>query len=79
MLFNSLEFLLFFPAVLIFYFALPYKLRWVVLLAASYVFYMCWKVEYILLIVVSTIVDYYVAQWVHQASLLRKLTENPPS
>ncbi len=67
MLFNSLEFLLFFPAVLIFYFALPYKLRWVVLLAASYVFYMCWKVEYILLIVVSTIVDYYVAQWVHQA------------
>lgn len=29
------------------------------LLAASYYFYMCWKAEYLILIVVSTLVDYY--------------------
>jgi len=31
------------------------------LLAASYYFYMCWRVEYIVLIVGSTLVDYFVA------------------
>jgi D-alanyl-lipoteichoic acid acyltransferase DltB (MBOAT superfamily) len=32
------------------------------LLAASYFFYMSWKIEYIILIIVSTLVDYFVAQ-----------------
>jgi len=31
------------------------------LLAASYYFYMCWKVEYVVLIMISTIIDYIVA------------------
>ncbi len=31
------------------------------LLSASYYFYMCWKLEYIFLILFSTIIDYYVA------------------
>ena len=38
---------------------MPLKHRWILLLAASYYFYMCWKVEYIGLIVLSTIVDYF--------------------
>jgi alginate O-acetyltransferase complex protein AlgI len=59
MLFNSLDFLLFFPIVIGLYFALPYRFRWMMLLAASYYFYMCWKVEYIVLIIVSTLIDYY--------------------
>jgi alginate O-acetyltransferase complex protein AlgI len=59
MLFNSLQFLLFFPAVLAAYFAIPHRLRWILLLVASYYFYMCWKPEYILLIVGSTMIDYY--------------------
>ncbi len=59
MLFNSLAFLIFFPVVVLLYYALPARLRWVLLLIASYIFYMSWKVEYILLIVLSTIVDYY--------------------
>ena len=59
MLFNSLEFLIFFPIVIALYFALPHKFRWVFLLAASYYFYMCWKAEYLILIVISTLVDYY--------------------
>jgi D-alanyl-lipoteichoic acid acyltransferase DltB (MBOAT superfamily) len=62
MLFNSLEFLIFFPIVIALYFATPHKWRWVLLLAASYYFYMCWKPEYIILIIVSTIIDYIAAR-----------------
>lgn len=59
MLFNSYQYLLFFPIVVMLYYALPYRWRWGLLLAASYYFYMCWKVEYIFLIIASTLVDYY--------------------
>ena len=58
MLFNSLQFLAFFPVVVAVYFAMPKRLRWAFLLAASYYFYMCWKPEYVLLIWASTAVDY---------------------
>jgi D-alanyl-lipoteichoic acid acyltransferase DltB (MBOAT superfamily) len=58
MLFNSLEFLIFFPIVVGLYFACPYRWRWVWLLAASYYFYAAWKLEYLLLIIASTLVGY---------------------
>ncbi len=58
MLFNSLHFLIFFLAVAVIYYILPHKARWVMLLAASYYFYMCWKPELIILIVFSTLVNY---------------------
>lgn len=58
MLFNSIRFLIFFPIVVFLYFALAPKYRWVLLLIASYYFYMCWRVEYIILIILSTLVDY---------------------
>jgi alginate O-acetyltransferase complex protein AlgI len=58
MLFNSYEFLIFFPTIVALYFATPYKWRWLLLLGASYYFYMCWKPEYIVLIVISTLIDY---------------------
>ena len=61
MLFNSLEFLVFFPIVVMVYFALPFRFRWVFLLAASYYFYACWEPGYLLLIVASTLVDYVAA------------------
>lgn len=61
MLFNSIEFLVFFPLVVGLYFLIPHKYRWVFLLGASYYFYMCWKAEYILLIIASTIIDYFAA------------------
>ncbi len=63
MLFNSFEFLIFFPIVVAMYFALPYRWRWLLLLSASYYFYMCWKAEYALLIIASTVIDYYAAKW----------------
>jgi len=59
MLFNSPQFLIFFPLVVLLYFSLPYKYRWPLLLGASYYFYMCWKPEYLLLILLSTVIDYY--------------------
>ena len=59
MLFNSLEFLVFFPMVIALYFAIPAKYRWFMLLLASYYFYMSWRVEYIILIVISTVVDFF--------------------
>jgi D-alanyl-lipoteichoic acid acyltransferase DltB (MBOAT superfamily) len=57
-LFNSLQFLIFFPTVVAVYFALPQRRRWVLLLAASYYFYMSWRPEYVVLILISTAVDY---------------------
>ena len=58
MLFNSLKFLIFFPIVLVVNFALPKKVRYLWLLAASYYFYMCWNAKYALLILTSTVVTW---------------------
>ncbi len=58
MLFNSLEFLFFFPVVVSAYFIINPKFRWVLLLLASYYFYMCWDYRYIVLILFSTTIDY---------------------
>ncbi len=67
MLFNSLQYLWFLPTVVLIYYALPAKHRWVLLLLASYFFYMSWKVEYIVLIIFSTLVDYFLAIKIHKA------------
>ncbi len=61
MLFNSIAFVFFLPAVILLYFLLPHRFRWMLLLAASYFFYMSWKVEYALIILFSTLIDYYMA------------------
>lgn len=58
MLFNSTEFLLFFPIVIVFYYMMPDKVKNFWLLAASYYFYMCWNAWYVLLILFSTIITY---------------------
>ncbi|MBD5459303.1 MAG: MBOAT family protein [Lachnospiraceae bacterium] len=58
MLFNSMEFLIFFPVVLIVYFILPEKIKQFWLLIASYYFYMCWNAKYIFLIFFSTVITY---------------------
>ena len=58
MIFNSYQFLCFFPVVTLAYFLLPRRVRWLWLLAASYYFYMCWNAGYALLIAVSTVVTY---------------------
>lgn len=46
MVFNSVAYFIYFTVVLLFYFIIPHKLRWLFLLSASYFFYMCLKAEY---------------------------------
>ena len=58
MLFNSLEFLIFFPIVVLIYFVIPDKIKYLWLLASSYYFYMCWNAKYALLILLSTVITY---------------------
>lgn len=58
MLFNSIDFMFFFPLVLLVYFVIPRKCRRYWLLIASYYFYMSWNPKYALLILFSTIVTY---------------------
>jgi len=59
MLFNSIDFLLFFPIVLLVYFVIPRKIKYIWLLVASYFFYMSWNASYALLIALSTVVTYF--------------------
>lgn len=59
MLFNSLDFLIFFPIVSLLYFALPHKARWALLLAASCWFYMAFEPKYILLCIYIIGLDYF--------------------
>ena len=58
MLFNSLKFLIFFPAVVLLYFVLPKRVRNLWLLVASYVFYMGWNAKYVVLLFTSTLITY---------------------
>lgn len=58
MLFNSLEYLIFLPIVVIFYNLLPQKLKNIFLLLASLTFYSFWNVKYTLLMVFSIFVTY---------------------
>ncbi|WMN08053.1 MBOAT family O-acyltransferase [Marivirga arenosa] len=72
MLFNSLGFLLFFPIVVIIYFILPNKWRWVWLLAASYYFYMSWNATYALLILTSTVITYLSGIFINKSDKVNK-------
>lgn len=60
MLFNSFQFLIFFFFVSLIYFFVKHRYRWVLLLVVSYYFYMCWKPEYLILVLISTLIDYVV-------------------
>ena len=58
MLFNSVAFLIFFPVVTLLYYIIPHKFRWIILLIASYYFYMSWDVSLVVLILGTTVVSY---------------------
>jgi alginate O-acetyltransferase complex protein AlgI len=61
MLFNSVDYLVFLPLVLVMYHLLPKDWRWVMLLIVSYYFYMCWKPFFAIFMLLSTAVDYWSA------------------
>ena len=58
MVFNSFAFLIFFPIVLLLYRILPITPRMVMLLIASYIFYLSWQPDLIWLIMFTTVVSY---------------------
>lgn len=70
MLFNSMQFLIFFPLVVLGYIIIPPKLRYIYLLFVSYIFYMGWNPKYALLIAISTIITYFCGIFLNKASSL---------
>ncbi len=58
MTFNSLDFLIFYPIVLLLHFLTPLKYRWIPLLGASLVFYMWWSAPLFFLILFTTVVSW---------------------
>lgn len=72
MLFNSPEFFFFFTAVTVLYFLMPHRFRNLFLLASGYVFYMAWKPGYILLIVGTSLVDFFCARRIEETEVPRR-------
>ena len=68
MVFNSLSFLLFFIVVfgIHHWLPMPWRARKLFLLAASYLFYAVWNPPFVALLWTSTIVDFYLARWLHR-------------
>ena len=67
MTFNSWEFLLFYPIVALLYFILPKKMKWPMLLVASYFFYACYQADLIFLIVATTLVSFIASHVIERA------------
>ena len=59
--FHSIDYLLFLPLAVALYFAMPHRWRWMLLLAASNLFYASWRWEYLALLWFTTLIDYCVA------------------
>lgn len=72
MLFNSLQFLLFFPIVTIIYFLLPYRYRWLHLLIASCIFYMAFIPIYIVILFFTIIIDYIAGIMIENSAAKRR-------
>ena len=59
MLFNSLTFMTFLVAIVVLYYLIPHRLRWILLLLGSYYFYMSWKPAAAIYLVAATLVAYF--------------------
>jgi len=71
--FNSLEYFLFLPAIWLIHHFLGDRYRWVFLLAASYLFYASLKVPYLLgVITFVTLATYGFGRWIHLAKSEKK-------
>ena len=67
MAYTTLLFLLFVIGTFVLYFAVPQKYRWIVLLAASYVFYLSYGVKLAAYILFTTLTIYGAALWMGKA------------
>lgn len=63
MLFNSLTFIVFFAVVLVLHYTVSaWRMQKSILLIASYIFYAAWNPPFVILLWISTLVDWYVAK-----------------
>jgi len=69
-----LQFMIFFPIVTALYFLLPHKYRWGMLLGASCIFYMAFIPVYILILLVTIVIDYFAGIWIEESSGRKKKT-----
>src|SRR5437764_12805545 len=72
MLFNSFQYWMFFFIVAALFYSVPFRFGKILLLLASYVFYMWWDPRFIVLILTSTVVDYYLGIFLESATGRRK-------
>lgn len=73
MAFNSLQYLLFLPIIIVLYFLSPKRFRNILLLLASYYFYIFSVPKYILLLILSTITTYFIGLFIEKnTSLVKK-------
>lgn len=75
MLFNSFQFLLFFPMVTLVYFIIPKKIKWVWLLITSYYFYMSWDARFAILIATSTVITYLSGILIDKSNKIRDINK----
>ncbi len=68
MLFNSVQFLVFFQIIVAAYFSVPWRSRWVLLLLASCYFYMVFIPQYVLILFVLIGIDYTAAIGIERAA-----------
>jgi len=64
MLFNSLTYLVFLAGVVVLYWRLPVRPRLWLVLIASCVFYGFWRLEFLPLLLLSAVMDYWLARWI---------------
>ena len=66
MIFNSLTYLLLLFLVVTLYWSFPYRARLILIFTSSLVFYGFWKISFIPILLISVIVDWFVAQRIYQ-------------
>lgn len=75
MLFNSLDFALFLPIVFVLYWFVTKRsieLQNILIVIASYFFYACWDYRFLGLIILSTVIDFIVAQQLKKEESIRQ-------
>ena len=89
MLFTTPQFFAFLAVVLIAFYCSPRSWRRIILLAASYFFYMSWIPKFILLLLALTVIDYTAARWIARtesprsharaiSGISRSIAQSPP-
>lgn len=68
MLFNSIPFIVFLPLVVLIYYLIPTKIRYIWLAFASYFFYFCQSTSFVALLLLSTITTYVAGLLISKAS-----------